>query len=89
MSVTIEMPRDMEDRLVAEWGNLSQAAKEALAIESYRTGKISVEFFAKMLGMGVLDADEWLARRGVPLSYSADDLDADRKTLGELFNVKR
>jgi predicted HTH domain antitoxin len=42
-----------------------------------------------MLGMGVLDADEWLARRGVPLSYSADDLDADRKTLGELFNVKR
>ncbi|TWT41976.1 hypothetical protein RAS1_31020 [Phycisphaerae bacterium RAS1] len=85
MSIKVDIPARVESILRAEWGDLSQAAKEALAIESYRAGKISIGFLAEMLAMGVIEADAWLARRGVPLNYSAEDLEADRRDLRELF----
>jgi predicted HTH domain antitoxin len=88
MAVIIDIPKRIEDALRAEWGDLEQAARDALLIESYRSGKISIGFLAESLGIGVIEADRWLAERGVPLNYSAEDLEADRKTLGELFGVK-
>jgi len=88
MSINIEIPKKSEEALRAEWGDLEQAAKEALLIESYRAGKVSVGFLAETLGMGVIEADQWLAKRGVPLNYSVDDLDADRKTLNDLFHPR-
>jgi len=36
------------------------------------------------LGIGVIDADHWLAQRGVPLNYSVEDFKADQYTLREL-----
>ena len=88
MSINIEIPKKSEEALRAEWGDLEQAAKEALLIESSRAGKVSVGFLAETLGMGVIEADQWLAKRGVPLNYSVDDLDADRKTLNDLFHPR-
>lgn len=81
----IDIPEKLETALTREWGDLSVAAKEALAIESYRTGKISVGFLAEMLGMGVIAAEDWLAKRGVPLNYTVADLEADRADLARLF----
>lgn len=75
--------------LQAQWGDLSVAAKEALAIESYRTGRISLGVLAEMLDMGVIEADAWLAQRGVPLDYTPDDLAADRDDLAALFPEMR
>lgn len=66
-------------------GDLARAMKEAIAIESYRTGKINLGLLAEMLGMGVIEADGWLAARGVPLNYSVDDLREDVKDLAALF----
>jgi predicted HTH domain antitoxin len=89
MPVIIDMPKELEDSLRRQWGgDLSRAAKEALAVESYRSGKISIGFLAHMLGMGVVEAQEWLSRRNVPLNYGLDDLEVDRKTLSDLFGVK-
>lgn len=86
MAVLIDIPKRAEEALRAEWGNLEQAAKEALLIESYRAGKISVGLLAEVLGIRVVEADRWLADRGVPLNYSDQDFDADRKSLADLFN---
>ncbi len=85
MQIDLDIPTKLENALREEWGDLSLAAKEALAIESYRTGRISIGFLAEMLGMGVIEADEWLAKRGVPLNCSQDDLEADRRDLSALF----
>lgn len=85
MRIDLDIPKQVQGILEAEWGDLSRAAKEALAIESYRTGKLSVGLLAEMLGMGVIEADRWLAERGVPLNYSPDDLEADRRDLATLF----
>ncbi len=85
MHVIIDIPDNVRDQLQAQWGDLSRAAKEALAIESYRAGKISIGLLAEMLGMGVIEADRWLGQRGVPLNYTADDLETDRRNLAERF----
>ena len=63
--------------------------RAALLIESYRAGKISIGLLAQTLGMGVIEADAWLAERGVELNYSANDLAADRKALAELLGNRR
>ncbi len=89
MQLNIKLPEKIEAALREEWGDLSVAAKEALAIESYRTGRISTGFVAEMLGMSVIETHQWLAGRGVPMNYSREDLDADLRDLGELFSELR
>jgi predicted HTH domain antitoxin len=87
MSVMIKMSQPEEDALRAEWGDLEQAAKEALLIESYRQGKVSVGFLAQSLNMGVIEADQWLAERGVSLNYSRENLREDQRTIESLFRI--
>ena len=89
MFISIDVSKEVEEQLSARWGNLPQAAKEALAIESYRTRRISVGFVAKMLGMGVIEAEEWLHERNVPLNYAENDLAADARTLGRVLGGRQ
>ena len=42
MSISFSLPRDIEAALVGEFGDLGQAAKEALTIEGYRRGRLSL-----------------------------------------------
>jgi predicted HTH domain antitoxin len=84
MILNIQVPKEAEEALRAEWGDLDLAAKDALLIESYRTGKISVGFLAQVLGQSRWDAERWLAQRGVNWNYGLDDLEADRATIARL-----
>ena len=81
MTVTFQLEDDLEKQLRQDLGDLSQAARDALLIEAYRMGKLSVGRLARSLGIGVLEADQWLAERGVPLNYSFEDFQADQQTL--------
>jgi predicted HTH domain antitoxin len=65
--------------------DLNRAALEALVVEAYRQGKLSLGALAESLGMGVIEADAWLGRRGIPLNYTAEDLQADCDTLRRLI----
>lgn len=85
MTVKINIPHDVEETLRAAWGDLDRAATEALIIESYRTGKLSIGEVARLLGVPTrFDAEQWLGRRGVNWNYSLEDLEADRETLARL-----
>ena len=87
MTVSFEISRTSEEALRQAWGgDLSQPAKEALIIESYRTGKISVGKVAEILGLKTsIQGQAWLASRGVDLNYDIKELEADRVTLRRLF----
>jgi len=85
MAVSFSLPEAMEQALRKELGDLDQVAKESLAVELYRQGQISIGALARLLGMGVIEADAWLARHGVPLNYSSEDLERDHKALDRLF----
>lgn len=84
MAITFELPQDVEHVLRERFGDLDQAAKEAFLVQSYRESRISVGQVARVLCMGVVEAQAWLADRGAPLNYGASDLEQDRKTLAEL-----
>lgn len=77
MSVSFQLESELEDQLRRDMGDLAQAAREALLIEAYRRGKLSVGRLAKSLGIGVLEADGWLAERSVALNYDFVDFTND------------
>ena len=84
MTITFQLEDDLERQLRRDLGDLSQAARDALLVEAYRMGKLSVGRLARTLGVGVVDADHWLAQRGVPLNYTFEDFKADQNTISEL-----
>ena len=68
MAITVELPAEEEEIFRLALGeDLGQAAREAMLIEAYRRGRISVGKLGELLGVETShEADEWLARRGVP-----------------------
>jgi predicted HTH domain antitoxin len=89
MSITFDLPQDVERDLRKKYGDLSQAAKEAFLVDSYRESRLSVGQIARSLKKGVIETQAWLSERGAPLSYSMEDLEADRQTIAKLFSETR
>ena len=89
MAITFDLPPDVEQVLRERFGDLSQAAKEAFLVQSYRESRLSVGQIARVLGLGVIETQAWLAERGAPLNYSPTDLEEDRETLAKVSSKKR
>lgn len=82
MSVTIVLPEEIEQQLETEWGDLPRRALEAVALEGYRSGALTLAQFRRMLGFETrMEADTFLKQHGVYLEYSVEDLERDRQTL--------
>jgi predicted HTH domain antitoxin len=82
MSVTIELPEEIERQLETEWGNLPRRALEAVALEGYRSGALTLAQLSRILGFETrVEADAFLKQHGVYLEYSVEDLKRDRETL--------
>ncbi len=89
MSISFNLPADIETDLREELGDLSEAAKEAFLIENYRTGRLSVGDIAAILGFGTkYQAEQWLGQRGVTWNYGPSELEADRKTLARVLEKR-
>lgn len=85
MSLTINISNEVEEALRKEWGDLEKAATEALLIESYRTGKISLGYLAEILGVSRWEAETWLGQRGVTWNFGPDDFAADGTAVEKHF----
>ena len=82
MEVIIRIPKGIEEQLEAAFGrDLARAAREALAVEGYRSERLSLGQVAEFLGVSTMEADRFLKERQVPLSYSVEDLERDREAL--------
>lgn len=82
MAVTIQLPDDVEDRLRGETPDLESQAKEVLAIELFRRGRISHFELSKMLGLDRFETNAFLKRHQVlEGSLTNDDLDEQAKAL--------
>ena len=86
MPLILNLSSSAEHAFRDVWGDqIDQKGLEALAIEGYREGKLSLGKVAELLGLPTTqDADQWLADRGVALNYSADDFREDCRTLDRL-----
>ena len=85
MVVQIDISAEAEKLLKAEWGDLNQAAREALAIESYRQGKLSVGQCAEVLGLSLVETEAFLRSRGVDLGLTLQDFQRDQESLKRIL----
>jgi len=90
MSVTIQLPAEIEHQLREQDPQLDESARAQFLIAQYRAGKLSAGDLAVVLGYGTRhEVDEWLGGRGVDRPYSSDDLEADRVALDKLLGPAR
>jgi len=84
---TLNVPADASETLHRAFGpDLDRAALEALAIEGYRSARLTAGEVARITGLETsLQAQEWLAAHGVPPNYSDEDLRDDRTDLDRLL----
>jgi hypothetical protein len=84
MDVTIQIPDDLARRLGAT-DDLSRRALEALAVEEFRLGHLTLAELRRLLGFGTRDAlDRFLKAHGVYVPYTLDDLERERQDLRRL-----
>ena len=83
--VTISLPDELLVPFSAQGQDFSRAALEALAIEAYRSRKISAALLRQVLGFQTrMQVDAFLKDHGVELEYSLEDLERDRETHRQL-----
>jgi len=87
MSVTLELPSDIEERLRRDNPNLDSDVRELYAVELFRQGKLSFLQLSRVLGVDRFETEAVLKRHHVEEhSVSSADLSADRTTLGEVLD---
>ncbi|GFE70595.1 UPF0175 family protein [Chroococcus sp. FPU101] len=87
MQIQIALPDDLALSLEAKWGSLERRLTEMIVIEAYRDGSISVGKVRELLGMKTrLEVDAFLKNKGIDLSYSEADLEADRQTHEQIYD---
>jgi len=85
MHVNLDIPKPIEEALRRELGEgLELATREALAVEAYRRGKLSLGQFAEMLDMTTDEADGLLKERGIYLDVSLAEIQNDVASLRKL-----
>ncbi len=87
MQIKIDIPEAIGQQLIAQWGNVSQRAKEALAIEAYRTGSLTSAQVQSLLNLSSRwEVEEFLKNSQAYLDYTEEDLEQDRQTLNNLLS---
>ena len=87
MNLTISIPDEFAGLLGSSIEERERQAREALAMELYREGKISLRRMGEMAGVGgdYWTADRLRTSRDVPLNYSVEDLEGDREVAKRLL----
>jgi predicted HTH domain antitoxin len=81
MNLEVHIPDDAARLLTSQYPDLPRAALEALALEGYRSMRLSDGQVRQMLGFSSrMQVHAFLKERGVHLHYSLADLDQDRET---------
>ena len=81
MEITLNIPDDLARQVASEGRDPARVALEALALEGYRTERLSESAIRRMLGFETrIQVHEFLKQHGVYLQYSVSDLEHDRVT---------
>jgi predicted HTH domain antitoxin len=87
VSLTISIPDEFADVLGSSAEERDRRAREALALELYREGKISAAGGARLTGLDVAGFQGVLAGQGIPRNYSVRDLHDDLASLDRLLGT--
>jgi hypothetical protein len=83
---TFSLPPEVEERLRAEVPDLSEAVREAFAVDLFRRGILTHHGLGQSLGLDRFETDALLKRRHVTeQSLTHEDVDADVRSLDEFL----
>jgi predicted HTH domain antitoxin len=80
VTITLDIPRAIEGALSKEWTDIPRKALEAVALEGYRQGALSVGQVGELLSIGFTESEEFLKSRGASLPYDAGELEEDLRS---------
>jgi len=90
LTIRLDLPPDVEQKLRAEVSDLSKEVKEAYALELFRRGRLSHYDLARVLGLDRFETDAYLKRHHVfEGSLTMEDLEADSQTLRTFKAIDR
>jgi hypothetical protein len=82
MTVSFEIPSDLQNELQLAFGDLGRAAKEALAVRGYTERKYGLSTLRRLLELETRwDVERWLTEHRIERNYSSEDLQADIEAL--------
>jgi predicted HTH domain antitoxin len=87
MSLTITIPDDFAGLLGATPEERERRAREALALELYREGKVSAVAGSHLAGMDLISFQGLLVQHGIPRNSTVKDLHDDLATLDRLLGA--
>lgn len=86
----MDLPDDIVQRLAESGEDLSRAAVEALAIDAYRTHRITGYQLREWLGIpSRFELDAFLKRHGVLLEYTIGDFEREGETSAHLWRKRQ
>jgi hypothetical protein len=85
VTLTVQIPDDIAQRIAAEGGDLSRRVLEVFALEEFQNGHLSKAELRRVLGFATRPAlDVFLRQHGVVEEYRLADLEQDRQDLRRL-----
>jgi hypothetical protein len=85
MELTVQIPDELASRMSASGADLSRRALEALALEEFKSGRITKPELRRLLGFGTrYRLDGFLKAHGVYEDYTMEDFERDRDALKQL-----
>ena len=89
IAITVELPESIAEKLGNSKIDLSRAALEAIALEGYRSDRLTGFQVMEMLGLETrLELDAFLKEHRVDLEYSFEDLERETRRF-RLFYLKK
>lgn len=90
ISVALNLPPGVEERLRSESGDLSVAVREAFALDLYRRGILDRHELSETLGLDRFETFALLKRHQIfDGSLTHEDVDADVRSIDELLGPLR
>jgi Uncharacterised protein family (UPF0175) len=81
VQITLDIPDELAAQIASEGRDISRAALEALAVEGYRTERLSEWEIKRLLGFETrMDVHAFLKEHGAYMHYSVADLERDRES---------
>jgi Uncharacterised protein family (UPF0175) len=83
MTISFEIPREIEQRIRTNGTDLDRKAREAFLVELYREQEITQHQLGEALGLDDYETDGLLKRYGVGYDLTLEEFEAQRAFLRE------
>ncbi len=81
MTISFEIPQNIEQRLHAEGADLDRAAKEAYLVELYRRDRITHDDLSEALGLGFHQTQQLIKEHDACDDCNLAEFEAERKLI--------